>query len=646
MTLFQELKRRNVIRVGLAYVVGGWVLLQIIDFVLDAISAPNWIVQVFILVAVVGLPVVLTIAWVFEMTPEGVKRQSEIDRGASITSTTGRKLDRVIISFLALAVVLLLADRFLYQEEPGSGQGLASTAAVAQSPSDPELTEPPDGEGTDSAEKSIAVLPFVNMSSDPEQEYFSDGLAEELLNRLAKNGNLRVAARTSAFQFKGKNLDVADIGRQLNVDHVLEGSVRKSGLRLRITAQLINVDDGFHLWSETYEREMDDIFAIQDEISLAITHALEVELGADNSDTDTKPTDNLDAYSLYLRGRYFLAARGSENMSQADELFHQATSLDPHFAAAWGVMAFNQALLVSYSSTVSPLEQHEAALKSAARALELNPQSAEAYSAIGYAEAFIGRNWSAAKTAMDRAYELEPNNVSVVNLYGDYLIMMGDFERSELIESRAVELDPLAAVHQTDLSNVFMRSGRLEKALEPARVSINLAPDSIHRADPMVTILTRLGRFDEAGSLIREIIQDLDADSSEPDLVTFWWSYHYYSRGDRDGLREYLDHRLSTVHSGPSGSKYDTIGIPFSWVGFFTLALDGAQAALPWLEKGYANHEEKLIWPDFFYLPERMSSEPEWLEFWNQPDLRELMDIRRANGPYGHIGLWNDSTQP
>ncbi|MGH6821543.1 MAG: hypothetical protein ACREDU_11880, partial [Methylocella sp.] len=329
-------------------------------------------------------------------------------------------------------------------------------------------------------EKSIAVLPFVNMSSDPEQEYFSDGLAEELLNRLAKNQTLRVAARTSAFQFKGQNLDVAKIGRQLKVEHVLEGSVRKSGNRLRITAQLINVTDGFHLWSETYEREMDDIFAIQDEISGAISTALELKLGTAAPAAAAPPTQNLEAYNLYLRGRYLLAARGAANMLQADELFERAVALDPEFSAAWSAMAFNSAVMWGYTYEPSAEVVFAKAVSAARQAIELDPENAEAYIALSRAQLWYLHDWQEGQAAASRAYELAPNNAEVVNIYGDVMIMLGDFEAAERIERKATLLDPLSATNAMDVAMILLILNRPDEALAPARTAMDLAPDSYY----------------------------------------------------------------------------------------------------------------------------------------------------------------------
>ncbi|MCZ6810108.1 MAG: adenylyl cyclase, partial [Proteobacteria bacterium] len=253
-SLFNELKRRNVFRVALVYIVAAWLLLQVADVVLNNIESPNWVFQTILLLVTLGFPFAVIFAWAFELTPEGLKKEKDVDRSQSITQVTGRKLDFTIIAVLVLALGYFAYDKF--RIDSGQGETLATASTQAEESSE-----------TDTPEMSIAVLPFVNMSSDPEQEFFSDGISEELLNMLAQFPGLRVAARTSSFQFKGTNQDIAKIADTLNVAHILEGSVRKSGTKLRITAQLIKAADGFHLWSHSYDRELDDIFAVQDEIA-------------------------------------------------------------------------------------------------------------------------------------------------------------------------------------------------------------------------------------------------------------------------------------------------------------------------------------------------------------------------------------------
>ncbi len=299
MALFEELKRRNVFRVAIAYVVVAWLALQVADVVLNNVEAPAWVFTVIVLVLGIVFPLVLVFAWAFEMTPEGLKREHDVDRTQSITTRTGRKLDLTVIAILTLAVGYFAYDRFI------SADG---------GPAPDEFVD-----------RSIAVLPFVNMSSDEEQEYFADGLSEELLNLLAKIPELRVASRSSAFQFKGQRIDISVVAQQLNVAHILEGSVRKDGDRLRITAQLIKADDGFHMWSESYDRELSSVFAIQDEIANAVVDALRVELlGEAPKAAETDP----EAYALYLQGRYFYNLGDTQDWTNSVDAYQHALEID------------------------------------------------------------------------------------------------------------------------------------------------------------------------------------------------------------------------------------------------------------------------------------------------------------------------------
>jgi len=621
MSFFTELKRRNVFRMGIAYVVVAWVILQAIDFTLDIISAPNWVMQVFVVASIAGLPVVLIIAWIFELTPDGIKRESEIDRSQSTTQSTGRKMDRTIIVFLGLAVVLLLADRFMMKED----------IPVSAPPAEPvtEQVVVNDQEAV-SGKRSVAVLPFVNMSSDPEQEYFSDGLSEELLNRLAKNDQLHVAARTSSFQFKGQNQDISTIGRQLKVDNVLEGSVRKSGTRLRITAQLIRVDNGYHLWSETYEREMDDVFAIQDDISLAITKALEAELDASTTDSTQKPTENLEAYQLYLQARFLLAKRGGDNLLRSVELFDQATNLDSNFSEAWSGMAYAYGLIPSYTFKMTAIDASKLALESANNAIRIDPDNAEAYIALGRFHARTDINIRVARENFEKAYQLAPNNADIINLYGDFLVLSGNFSKALKIESRAIELDPLAAVHYSDLAFLYLTLNRNEEALSPAKTAIALAPDSFDRHDAYVVSLIMLGRYEQAIEAIEMGKNTLGADLG---YVTSWSAMLYYHQSDRENLRKILNQRKE-MSKNSLDMVFPTI------TAFYTVWLDGVEAAIPHLEEAYNSKEQLLVWPEYFYLPEDVSDDPRWLEFWQQPGLAELIETRRGFGPYENIGYW------
>jgi len=579
--------------------------------------------QVFFLAGVAGLPVVLIFAWVFEMTPEGIKRESEIAPDQSVTQNTGRKLDRTIITFLAFAVVLLLAERFIVQEDISTP---LNTPAVQVAAEETGVTD----KAADNKLHSVAVLPFVNMSSDPEQEYFSDGLSEELLNRLAQNEQLRVAARTSSFQFKGKNLDIAEIGRQLKVEHILEGSVRKASNRLRITAQLIQVESGYHLWSETYEREINDIFAIQDDIALAITSALEVELGATTAPAQTHPTENLDAYQAYLKARFLLAKRGEANMLKAHELFEQSVSLDPTFSKAWSGLAYNYSLLPGYGATISTNQAWERVKIATDKAIQLDPENAEAYVAL--ARSNYQDDFKTILGLYEKAYELAPNSADVLNFYADFMVNLGDFSAAERLEKKALELDPLAAVHYSDIAFVMFPLGRYAEGLDYGRTSAGLEPDTPWRSDSLVVGLIANELYDEAIQTIKHFEQQPDP---EQFMLDWWRSFLYYQQGDEQGLRA----RLAEIIQGV---ETDRVEIDYAHMAFFTAWLDGTDAALPFLEKAYETDEGNLYWPEFFYLPEDISDDPDWLAFWQKPRLAELIEIRRGNKTQDHIGWWKE----
>ncbi len=466
MSLFEELKRRNVFRVGIAYAVTAWLLLQLADIVLDNSPAPPWVMQVIMLMLVIGFPLALLFAWAFELTPEGIKKEKDVDRTQSITRNTGRKLDRTIIVVLVLALGYFAWDKFSSPEDvipatAGIQAGNSKTGNADQgtdadkniSPTASAVDEPP--------EKSIAVLPFVNMSNDPDQEYFSDGISEELLNVLAKYPGLRVAARTSSFQFKGQNLDIGEIARLLKVKHVLEGSVRKSGSKLRITAQLIQADTGYHLWSQTYDRELDDVFAIQDEISAAIGEALRVELALGNDQSPAAPrvaeSSNTAAYEAFLRGRHLVNQRGRSNITQAVEDLKRAVRLDPDFAPAHAWMAIAYIMMLDSPSTYGDLslaEVKERATPHIEKALALNPDLAEAHAAKGLL-ANNSNDFELGMMETGKALELNPVFVDAMNWRQIAASNYGDYRTSLEIQQHMVEVDPLSIVGRLNYSPVL-----------------------------------------------------------------------------------------------------------------------------------------------------------------------------------------------
>ncbi len=318
-SLFAELKRRNVVRVGIAYVILGWVIIQVADTVFPQFGFPEWTNQFVTIVIALGLPIALLLSWAFEMTPQGVMKTEEVDADASITHNTGQKLNVIIGAALVAALAFIAWQNM----GPSADEG------------ELVVTETP-------GVQTIAVMPFADMSAAGDQEYFGDGIAEELLNVLVKIDGLRVTSRTSSFAFKGQSgISLAEIGKALNVDHVLEGSVRTSGDMVRITAQLIDVRTDTHLWSETYDRSISNIFAIQDEISHAIVDALKVTLGTGNETMVEIATTSSKAYNLYLRGLYEFAQRFEQRLAALEKaipLFTAATVIDPDYADAFAIL--------------------------------------------------------------------------------------------------------------------------------------------------------------------------------------------------------------------------------------------------------------------------------------------------------------------
>ena len=445
-----ELKRRNVFRVAVAYLVAAWLLLQVADIVLDNINAPDWIIQAFMLALAIGLPIALIFAWAFEMTPEGLKREKDVDRSQSITRQTGRKLDRTIMAVLAVAVIVLVIDRVRHAQHD---EPTVPDTAVAETSAD--------------LSPSIAVLPFVNMSSDPEQEYFSDGISEEILNSLAKVKELKVAGRTSSFAFKGQNQDLRQIGDTLGVEHILEGSVRKSGAKVRITAQLIQVDDGFHLWSETYDRELTDVFAIQDEIAKAILEQLKahlVGLELEPAVAAARKTDT-EVYDLYLLARQRIYERKAPSIQAAANLLDRAIARDPQYAPAYAQRGIAALLLSDGNYGTTPRTESWAQGKLYVdKALQLDPQLAEAWAGLGLYHNNRPAEHREAIEALEKALAINPSLIDASNWLQIVYSEMGERRRALEILEQMVDRDPLYPPGFSNLINVYNSFDKQDKS--------------------------------------------------------------------------------------------------------------------------------------------------------------------------------------
>ena len=434
----EELKRRNVAKVALVYIIAGWLTMQVVDVMFPALHLPEWLISAVAAFVLIGFPFAIIFAWAFEMTPEGLKREKDVDRSDSITPQTGQKLNHVAMIILAIAVVFLLVDKFAIQAD----NDLPETAVVATAPEE---------------KPSIAVLPFVNMSGDAENEYFSDGLSEELLNLLAKIPQLHVAGRTSSFKFKGTNEDLRIIGEALNVAHVLEGSVRKSGARLRITAQLIDTQNGYHLWSENYDRELTDIFAIQDEIAGHVVEELKVHLLGAEVTAATQGTTNVEAYNQFLRGNYFIDDTSAENLEKARIAYETAIEFDPNFARAYAGLAI--ALQQTYSGWASSsggsfIENFEHIREVADKAIELDPNNSESLIAKTIVALLINWDLPTAHAQTEKALVNSRNYLAALGWHASNLTFLVVFDEAEAALKRALEVDPLSLASLRTLGDV------------------------------------------------------------------------------------------------------------------------------------------------------------------------------------------------
>ena len=425
MSLIQELKRRNVIRVGVLYLVAAWLLLQLTDVLSSILSVPASVGSAVVMLLMLGFIPVLIFAWVYEMTPEGLRREVDIDRQQSAAPDTGKKLNTVIVVLLVLALAGLIADRLI----PVSA--VNTNATVAESV---EVTLPAD-------DRSIAVLPFADLSQNQDQQYFTDGLSEELLNLLVSVDELRVASRTSSFAYRSSTLGIPEISRALNVGHILEGSVRKDGDRIRITAQLIEAGSDRHLWSENFDREFVDIFTIQDEIANAIVQALTGELGMSDEKAVTveAATENLDAYESYLTARELFIRR--DQLPESIRLFRKAVELDPNFARAWAGLAAVEAIIYDYVFD-DGIDHFPLAKEAAQRAIALNPDMSLALAVLGSLASDWERDILRSIDYYDAALEKDAKNTSAWLWRGIDLSNSGFMDEAIASFQKCIDIDP------------------------------------------------------------------------------------------------------------------------------------------------------------------------------------------------------------
>jgi TolB-like protein/Flp pilus assembly protein TadD len=544
LSLYTELRRRNVFKVAIVYSAVAWLLLQVSDTLGPALLLPEWIVSAVAFLLILGFPIAIVLAWSFDLTPEGLKAESKADPAAPEARQTSKTMNYIVVAALVLALSYFVIDKVTSD----SGQGIAGTSTAGQS----EQQRPAEIESAE-ADNSIAVLPFVNMSSDAEQEYFSDGLSEELLNLLAKIPELNVAARTSSFSLKGKDLAIPEIASRLNVAHVLEGSVRKDGNQIRVTAQLIRADNGYHLWSETYDRQLDNIFRIQEDIAVAVADALKVTLLGDAP--KTRKTDPR-AYQLFLEGQYLKRQLSGDSLNRAVEAFRQAVEIDPAYVPAWAELA-DTYLWGGGSDKFSHEERTALADQAIQVAISTDPDYAFAYYVRGISWIFAKNEFKQGIEDFEHALELDPNNAFLVAAIGKGAFLTGQYDLAIAQYQAALAMEPIVPEFYLFLGRAYLSDGRLDDAEASLRKLSSLSPSGYGEFYLYETLLMRgdleaalavldtnftravthhaLGNAALADEYLAELVEEGDP---------YWIAMAYGYRGDVDKTFEWLDSAL------------------------------------------------------------------------------------------------------
>jgi serine/threonine-protein kinase len=464
---FAELKRRNVYKVAVAYAVVGWLLVQVATQVFPFLEIPNWIVRLVIVLIAIGFPIAMVVAWAFELTPEGIKRTESADAAGQ------RSRGGVWVAVVLIAAALSLGLFFLGRYTARNVTPRQSEAAMASN-----------------AQKSIAVLPLLNESGDPNDEYFSDGLSEELIAALGQIKDVKVIGRSSSFRFRDTKEEPKTVGEKLGVSTLLEGTVRKQGDRVRIVAELVNAADGIQLWTRTFDRELKDIFAVQEEIARAVAESLKVTLlGAQDRPAQRRAPSNVEAHNAYLQGHFHFQRRNLEDYRKAVSYFDQAIRLDPDYALAYAERSEAWTFIGDLTGQREPAWSK--ARSDAEKAVAIAPALAEAHAALGWVRFFIDWKFAEGLSELKRAKELSPANPTANDLLARVIVYLGRVDEAERQARHAVELDPLSVIAQGNLARVLLFAGKLDEADAAARKAADLQPASAssHRWQVVVAVL-------------------------------------------------------------------------------------------------------------------------------------------------------------
>ncbi len=542
---FGELKRRNVYKIAVAYVVAGWALAQGIAQVFPVFDIPNWVVRLIVLLIVIGFPIALILAWAFELTPEGLKRTEDVD-----LVEQGRSRNRAWIYVVLIGGVVSIGLFFV-------GRYTA-----------------PKAKESISAEKSIAVLPFENLSGDPNNAYFTEGIQDEILARLSKIGELKVISRTSTQKYKSAPDNLREIAHQLGVTHILEGTVQKAADQVRVNIQLINATTDAHLWAEIYDRKLTDIFDVESDIAKTIAETLKAKLtGSESHAVAAHPTDNAAAYQLYLRGRYFWSKRTGDNLPKSIKFFEEALALDERYALAYAGLGQAYLLLPSYTGAAWK-DSFVKAKANAQKALELDGSLAEPHAGLGEVACQFDLNLTQSAKELRRAIELNPNYATAHSWLGRTLLAAGRFDEAISEIRRAIELDPFSVVINSQLAYVYVVARHADEAMDLARKIIAMEP-SFYWGHSL------LGRaLQQNGDLVEAISEMEKARELDEDPQTRAWLAHAYAAAGRKEDTLKMVHELEDLsHLRPAAIYYLALA---------HVALGEKEEALQLLEKSFA----------------------------------------------------------
>src|SRR5213083_2659998 len=574
---FGELKRRNVYKVAVAYAVVGWVIAQIATQIFPFLEIPNWVVRFVIVLIAIGFPIALVIAWAFEATPEGIKRTEVADTMPAVAGQKKHAWIYVVIVGAAISVALFFLGRYTAQSREG-GRPPATTGSLPQ--------------------KSIAVLPFDNLSRDPDNAFFAEGVQDEILTRLAKVADLKVIARTSTQRFKSAPENLPDIAKQLGALNILEGSVQKVNDQVRVNVQLINALTNAHLWAEIYDRKLSDIFAVQSDIAKTVADTLQAKLtGSEKQMMAAQSTSDTAAYELYHKGRSLWEKRTGDNIPKAIAFFQQAIARDPNYALAYAGLA-SAYILSPFYTGADRREAGSKAKEAALKALRLDPNLAEAHAALGKVLFFSEIDLAGATREYKRAIELKPNDADAHHWFSnDSLAALGQFDEAIAEGKRSVELDPLSIVINADLGETFFYARRFDESVAQLRKTLEIDPTSFYAHDNLGIALQAKG--DLSGAIAEyEKAKQL---SDNPAVATFWAQAKAHT-GDKDAARRML-------------SELDQISqhreVPSYLRALLYLSLNNKDEALRWLEQSYEERDgSNICWINVDPLLDSLHGDP------------------------------------